>query len=204
MIAVEKQRAASITEPKPNPAGQNAHRKPELDEVSETEFLVREAENAKAAIWLGWHKLKDDLGDAADVRMWTKEHPWVALSVAATAGFAVASAIIGDFHESKEKNKPSSSQPTGTGDFAELFRILRSEKVSGESTYKINRNPDTISRALTWLGTLIVEFLKLSVRKAVNQALHPSDPLSTVSTLHDIRASENGKPTSPEASQGLK
>jgi hypothetical protein len=202
MIAVEKQRAASITEPKPNPAGQNANRKSEKDTVSEAEYLAREAENAKAAIWLGLHKLKDDLGDAVDVRMWTKEHPWIAVSVAVAAGFTTASAIIGDFHESKEKNKPSTSEPTGESDFMELFRILRSEKESSESTHKIPRKPGAISKALTWLGALIVEFLKLSAEKAVNQALHPSGLPSTASNLHDIRGSENGKTPSPDASQG--
>jgi hypothetical protein len=202
MIADEKQRETSITEPKPNPNGQHDNRKSEKDGSSEAKFLDREAENAKAAIWSGLRKFKEDFGDAADVRMWTKEHPWIAVSVAAAAGFAAANAIRVDFHESKEKNKPSASEATGAGDFAELFRSLQSVKENCENTHKITRKSGAISKALTWLGALIVEFLQLSAEKAVSQAIHPSGPPSTASNQHDISGGENGKTSSRNAPQG--
>jgi hypothetical protein len=65
------------------------------------------------------------LGEAADVRLWTKEHPWASLGVAAATGFALAAALIprrdeslGERHSSaagkvRRKRRPRSAAQIG-------------------------------------------------------------------------------------------
>ena len=38
-------------------------------------------------------ELKESLKTAADIQLWTRQHPWVAVGVAAAAGFAAATAV---------------------------------------------------------------------------------------------------------------
>jgi len=43
-------------------------------------------------------ELKASLQTAADLKLWTRQHPWAALGVAAVAGFAVANAVTPSKH----------------------------------------------------------------------------------------------------------
>ena len=62
-------------------------------ELSEAEYLEREANQAKAAIDKTMEELKQSLSTAADLRLWAEHHPWLVVGVAAAAGFTAGSAI---------------------------------------------------------------------------------------------------------------
>lgn len=61
--------------------------------MSESEVLANEQADAKQAMFSALDDLKSDLLQAADLRLWAKQHPWATLGVAAVAGFAVAAAL---------------------------------------------------------------------------------------------------------------
>lgn len=58
--------------------------------LTEDEFLERELRATRAALRAELRQMKASLGQAADVRLWTRHHPWTSVGVAATAGFAAA------------------------------------------------------------------------------------------------------------------
>ena len=70
------------SEPRPSPTPN--------DGLSEPDFLDREAETAKAAVLRTLGDLHRGLASATDLRAWTREHPWLAIGIAALAGFAAA------------------------------------------------------------------------------------------------------------------
>jgi hypothetical protein len=71
-----------------------AHR--QLDEAS---FLQMESAEAKEAMARTLEELKASLKTATDLKLWTKQHPWAAVGVAAAAGFAVANAVTPSKHQ---------------------------------------------------------------------------------------------------------
>jgi hypothetical protein len=62
--------------------------------LSESEFLARQAADAKAAISHVIDEIKNDLAKGADPRGWVQVAPWTSLGVAAAAGFVAAAAMI--------------------------------------------------------------------------------------------------------------
>lgn len=62
--------------------------------VSEADYLAQQADAAKDALSATLGQIKTRLGQSADVRLWTKEHPWISLATAAVAGFAAASTLV--------------------------------------------------------------------------------------------------------------
>jgi hypothetical protein len=64
------------------------------DKLTESEYLAQQAEAAKLAMASAWAQVKERLAQGASPQAWAKEHPWVAVSAAAVAGFVAASAII--------------------------------------------------------------------------------------------------------------
>jgi hypothetical protein len=77
----------------PELARTSGNGRPSETELSEADFLAREAEQARAAITNTMEELKKNLGSAADLRAWAQHHPWLVVGVAAAAGFAAGSAI---------------------------------------------------------------------------------------------------------------
>ena len=65
-----------------------------LSTESESEFLARQAEEAKNAIGNVIDRLKDDLAKSADPRLWTKEYPWASVAAALVGGFVAASLTV--------------------------------------------------------------------------------------------------------------
>lgn len=63
-------------------------------EVDESEFLARQAADAKAAISRVLTDFKTHLARSADVRVWTKDHPWMMVGSAAAAGFFAAISLV--------------------------------------------------------------------------------------------------------------
>lgn len=58
-----------------------------------------EAAEAKAAMARTMEELKASLNHAADLKLWTNQHPWAAVGVAAAAGFVVANAVTPSKHQ---------------------------------------------------------------------------------------------------------
>jgi hypothetical protein len=61
--------------------------------LTESAYLEREVERAKAAMARALDDAKKDLLHGLDPRAWTSAHPWYALTGAAVAGFLAASAL---------------------------------------------------------------------------------------------------------------
>jgi hypothetical protein len=61
--------------------------------MPEEDFLAGEMEAATAAIRQTLDDLKRDLRSAADVRLWTRRHPWMAVATATTAGLVMGKAV---------------------------------------------------------------------------------------------------------------
>lgn len=60
------------------------------DGLTESAFLEREAQRAKAAMAQAWADAKAKAMQGLDPRVWTASHPWYALTGAALAGFVAA------------------------------------------------------------------------------------------------------------------
>jgi hypothetical protein len=61
--------------------------------LSESEYLTRESALTRAALACTFEDLKKSLRTSADLRLWTRRHPWAALGVAAVAGFSAATVV---------------------------------------------------------------------------------------------------------------
>ena len=93
---------------------------------------VDEAAATKAAISRAVADVGRSVGHAADVRLWTKKSPWIALGVAATTGLVAAVAVRrGIKPESKNGEppqppspKPKSEEPAKAGWTASLANSL--------------------------------------------------------------------------------
>src|SRR3954471_18982522 len=67
--------------------------KKRAERQSESEFLAAQSADAKQAVLDSIDELKDSLAQAADYKVWTRQHPWAAVGIAAVAGFAAATVI---------------------------------------------------------------------------------------------------------------
>ena len=61
---------------------------------SESEFLARQAAEARESISRVVSDLKRDLAQGADPRAWMQAAPWTTLATAAVAGFVAAAAVV--------------------------------------------------------------------------------------------------------------
>jgi ElaB/YqjD/DUF883 family membrane-anchored ribosome-binding protein len=91
-------------------SGQKAKAKP-----TEAQFLRQTAAEVKAAISKTIEDLKGDVLTAADIRLWSKEHPWAVVGAAAAAGF-VAATLVTPAKDQDLKEK-----------FAELIDTVKSQ-----------------------------------------------------------------------------
>lgn len=60
---------------------------------SEAEYLARESAAAQAAAFEALEQLKNSLASAADIRIWARKHPWIAVGAAAATGFVAAAGL---------------------------------------------------------------------------------------------------------------
>lgn len=57
------------------------------------QLAAQESREARDAMFAALDDLKQSAASAADPRLWTREHPWAAVGIAAAAGFAAAAAL---------------------------------------------------------------------------------------------------------------
>ena len=62
----------------------------------EATFLQQQAADAKVAIQQTLVEMQETAKAAADVRLWTQQYPWIAVSAATVLGFVAASALTRD------------------------------------------------------------------------------------------------------------
>ncbi len=74
-------------------------------DLPEAELLASESARVRAAISRLSHELPSNLAHAVDPRLWTKQHPWLGVAVAAMAGIGAARAMR------PAKTSPVSTQP---------------------------------------------------------------------------------------------
>jgi hypothetical protein len=98
---------SSNSAPSTAPTSKSAPKTP----ASESEFLTKQAADAKAAIARVSDDIKHDLAQGIDPRAWMQVAPWTTLAAGAVAGFIAAAAIV-----------PSKEQQA-------LRRLRRMEKV---------------------------------------------------------------------------
>jgi len=85
--------AAESGGPSPNARG-DEQSTAQLPPSSEAEFLEQEAAKARAAINEALSDLGRNLKATVDPHMLTRDHPWIAISTAAVAGFAAALTLV--------------------------------------------------------------------------------------------------------------
>jgi hypothetical protein len=84
----EKHDRGATTTPTAPPAD-----KPDA-KLSESEYLARQAQEAKTAISRAWSDFSMGLAQGVDPREWTRDYPLTALSTALAAGFVAAITLV--------------------------------------------------------------------------------------------------------------
>lgn len=82
-----------------------------MDDRSESESPTDEAAAAKVAIGRAMKDIRDSVGTAVDVRLWTKKAPWIALGAAAVTGLATAILIRREGKTIAASNGAASGEP---------------------------------------------------------------------------------------------
>ena len=61
---------------------------PKKSGLTEAQYLAKQAEDAKIALAKTFADLKQSITHTGDVRLWTKQYPWIATATAVAAGVA--------------------------------------------------------------------------------------------------------------------
>lgn len=61
--------------------------------MGEAQYLQEQSRHAKAAMRAALRGMKHDVAQAADPRQWAQAHPWMTVTAAAAAGFAVTTVV---------------------------------------------------------------------------------------------------------------
>jgi hypothetical protein len=89
----------------PNSATTSKTERRSDSELSEADYLARESELTKLALTRTLEDLKSSLRSTADLRLWTRKHPWAALGIAAAAGFSAAAVVASKRSESEQPER---------------------------------------------------------------------------------------------------
>jgi hypothetical protein len=142
--------AAESRGPSPNARGAEqsaAQSSSQSPPPSEAEFLEQEAAKARAAINEALSDLGRNLKATVDPHMLTRDHPWIAISTAAVAGFAAALTLV-----------PSKEQQALRA-LVELERARHGPPPSSAST--TTARSDNSASAAGIVGTIAAEALKI-------------------------------------------
>ena len=161
--------------------------------LPEDKFLAAEAESAKAAIAETLRALNADLRVAADVRYWTRLHPWIAVGVATAAGFAVGT-IAGS--TGAETRRAVDGDPAAAE---------RGESAPPEATHE-----PVVSMLLRWLEHLVSDLfrtfataLAASTVQFVTRAAVPCSPVAPPASQEMPKETDASDTRSASAINGL-
>jgi hypothetical protein len=80
------------------------------DDLSEVEYLEREQQRAADDIQATLARVKTQLRDAADIKLWADAFPWSTVAIAAVAGFTAATAMIPKKHPPGKDGQASAAE----------------------------------------------------------------------------------------------
>ncbi len=136
------------------------------ESLSEAQLLQREADRAKAAISHALAELGQSLKATADPHVLTRDHPWLAISTAAVAGFAAAVTMIPSREQQalralaeleRARNAPPPSAPASSG----------SDKAAAAEGSFLG---SIAAEALKAIRPLLTSLLSAGISRAVNAA----------------------------------
>jgi hypothetical protein len=139
--------ATSTSEQHRHPQPQNdAAKKPK--ETTETEFLAKQAQDAKLAMTAAWQDAKRALASGVDVRLWTKQYPWLATGTALAAGVAAGYLLT----------------PRDKDEFKEMWEKLKDKlagaKADADAVFVEAKNGAPAPHQPSMLASLLKEALK--------------------------------------------
>jgi hypothetical protein len=116
---------------------------------SETEYLAQQAEDAKLAMAAAWQDAKRALASGGDVRLWTKQYPWLATGTALAAGVAAGYLLT----------------PRDKDEFKEMWEKLKDKlagaKADADAVYvEAKQGGASAPQQPSMLGSLLKEALK--------------------------------------------
>jgi ElaB/YqjD/DUF883 family membrane-anchored ribosome-binding protein len=76
------------------------HEPPELKNVPEADYLTQQQDKAREAMGGVVADMKKALAEGADVREWTRQHPWILAGTATVAGFVAGMLVVPPKQES--------------------------------------------------------------------------------------------------------
>jgi len=123
---------------------------------TEAALLACEAAQARAALQAAINDLKKSLGTAADPRVWTQNHPWAGVGVAAAAGFAAAALL------KETAAEAVASEPAAAVDGTTAAAKSAANTQSGHSALRALLNP-IWEVAKSALETFAVNAVKISM-----------------------------------------
>jgi ElaB/YqjD/DUF883 family membrane-anchored ribosome-binding protein len=174
--------AANNNESVSGTTSQSAPETEKTASMSEAEFLRQEAARAQAAIGEAIGDLRRNLKATADPKILTRDHPWIAISTAAVAGFAAALTLT-----------PTKEQQALRA-LAELERARHAPPQSSDpaSDPKSDNRTAKEEAGAGFLGLIIAELLK-TIR-----------PLLTTLLTAGITQATGGKANSQTDANGVK
>lgn len=118
--------------------------------LSETDYLAREADDARGAISKTIGNMRTSLAEAADVRAWARKYPWATLGAATAAGFLAAGALMPRRGTVEDEDEPGLVERILADEqIAERIKTLAKEDENG-----IRKRPSVLrSVAATLLET---------------------------------------------------
>lgn len=146
--------------------------------VSETQYLAGQAELAKRAMARAWEQVASGFAQGLSVGAWTREHPWVAVGTAATAGFAAGVSLI------------PSKQEQALHKLAELQRALNADHNGDTDTSSSDEAPRSDKRASAGSNLLSIALRELvrGLGPVVGSAISAAVVANTTDT-----AAQNGQ-----------
>lgn len=136
--------AATSTSVPPNRDREKSER--DLSGLSESEFLAREAEDAKRAVRHTLDDLKHSLATTADVRQWTKKYPWIAAGTAIAAGVAAGYVLT----------------PRDRDEAREMWEKLKEKLTAAQAEVPAEAQVAATKQQSSLLGTILREAIKLA------------------------------------------
>jgi ElaB/YqjD/DUF883 family membrane-anchored ribosome-binding protein len=142
--------------------------------LTEAQLLQQTAAEVKQAISRTVARLKQDALTAADVRLWSQEHPWAVVGAAAAAGF-VAATLVTPAKDQDLKDK-----------FSELVDTLKSQDKRDGKTGETSSG-----------GGLFAPLMAMAAGAAQNYVMaliHPPAPPEQTEEQQAADAAANGAP----------
>jgi hypothetical protein len=148
------------------PQSSAARRKPRKDSASETDYVAREAAEAKSALLASIDNLKTSAVNSLDVRRWAQRYPLRTAGAALLAGFALAALARGP--RPVVANNDDDSPPDEAAPVHEPQQATSASEPSSQNAF------------LALIITALMDVLKVAAQNFLMNAFRPQpDPAPT-------------------------